>query len=161
MPQRLAPEWRTSTWFNTPSPITLASLRGRVVMLHAFQMLCPGCVLHGLPQAQRVAAAFGDAPLTVVGLHTVFEHHDVMGPTALDVFLQEYRVQFPVAVDQPDSSGTGIPVTMQAYAMRGTPTVVLIDARGVVRRQVFGAYEDLELGHDLGQLIAEAQTADR
>ncbi len=159
MTARPAPEWQTTTWFNTPTPITVASLRGRVVMLHAFQMLCPGCVLHGLPQAQRVAAAFVDAPLTVVGLHTVFEHHAVMGPPALDVFLQEYRVRFPVAVDQPDSSGAGSPMTMQAYAMRGTPTVVLIDARGHVRRHVFGAYEDLQLGHDLGLLIAEAQAA--
>jgi AhpC/TSA family len=156
---RLAPEWQTTTWFNAPSPIALASLRGRVVMLHAFQMLCPGCVLHGVPQAQRAAAAFVSAPLTVVGLHTVFEHHDVMGPAALDVFLHEYRVTFPVAVDRPHPSGTGAPETMQAYAMRGTPTVVLIDARGFVRRQVFGAYEDLQLGHDLGQLIAEAEAA--
>ncbi len=126
-------------------------------MLHAFQMLCPGCVLHGVPQAQRVAAAFGDARLTLVGLHTVFEHHDVMGPAALDVFLHEYRVTFPVAVDQPDASGSGLPATMQAYAMRGTPTVVLIDAEGLVRRHVFGSYTDLQLGHDLGQLIAEAE----
>lgn len=137
--------------------MTLARLRGRVVLLHAFQMLCPGCVLHGIPQAQRVAAAFADAPLTVVGLHTVFEHHDVMGPAALDVFLHEYRVTFPVAVDQPNASGTGLPATMQAYAMRGTPTVVLIDAEGLVRRHVFGSYTDLQLGHDLGQLIAEAE----
>ncbi len=137
--------------------MTLARLRGRVVLLHAFQMLCPGCVLHGIPQAQRVAAAFADAPLTVVGLHTVFEHHDVMGPAALDVFLHEYRVTFPVAVDQPNASGTGLPATMQAYAMRGTPTVVLIDAEGLVRRHVFGSYTDLQLGHDLGQVIAEAE----
>jgi hypothetical protein len=154
-----APEWQTTTWFNTPTPITLASLRGRVVLLHAFQMLCPGCVLHGLPQAQRVAATFAAAPLTVVGLHTVFEHHDVMGPAALDVFLKEYRVRFPVAVDRPDPSGAGSPATMQAYAMRGTPTAVLIDRRGLVRRHVFGAYDDLQLGYDLGLLIAEAEAA--
>lgn len=93
-----------------------------------------------------MAAAFADAPLTVVGLHTVFEHHDVMGPAALDVFLHEYRVTFPVAVDQPNASGTGLPATMQAYAMRGTPTVVLIDAEGLVRRHVFGSYTDLQTG---------------
>jgi thiol-disulfide isomerase/thioredoxin len=154
---RPAPEWQTAAWFNTPTPMTLASLRGRVVMLHAFQMMCPGCVLHGIPQAQRVAAAFADAPLTVVGLHTVFEHHDVMGPAALDVFLKEFRVAFPVAVDRPGASGASLPATMQGYAMRGTPTVVLIDAQGLVRHHVFGPYEDLRLGHDLGKLIAEAE----
>lgn len=151
-----APEWQTSRWFNTPAPITLASLRGKVVMLHAFQMLCPGCVSHGVPQAQRVATAFAGAPLAVVGLHTVFEHHDVMGPEALEVFLHEYRVRFPVAVDRAATSGVGVPDTMAAYGMRGTPTAVLIDAEGIVRRHVFGAYDDLQLGHDLGQLLAEA-----
>lgn len=77
-----APAWSTERWFNTDAPLTLDALRGRVVMLYAFQMLCPGCVSHGIPQAQRVAREFADAPVTVVGLHTVFEHHAVMGPEA-------------------------------------------------------------------------------
>ena len=37
-------------------------------MIEAFQMLCPGCVSHGLPQAQRIQHAFGDA-VAVLGLH--------------------------------------------------------------------------------------------
>ena len=78
-----APPWQTTTWLNTPAPLDLGQLRGRVVYLHAFQMLCPGCVAHALPQAQRVAERFAAAPLAVVGLHTVFEHHAAMGETAL------------------------------------------------------------------------------
>ena len=151
-----APAWSTDRWFNTAVPLTLDALRGRVVMLHAFQMLCPGCVSHGIPQAQRVARQFADAPVTVVGLHTVFEHHDVMRPEALEVFLHEYCVTFPVAVDRPGLSGDATPQTMRAYRMRGTPTVVLIDAVGRLRQQVFGLYDDLQLGRDLGALIAEA-----
>ena len=151
-----APAWSTDRWFNTAVPLTLDALRGRVVTLHAFQMLCPGCVSQGIPQAQRVARQFADAPVTVVGLHTVFEHHDVMGPEALAVFLHEYRVTFPVAVDRPGLSGDTTPQTMRAYRMRGTPTVVLIDALGRIRHHVFGAYDDLQLGRDLGTLVAEA-----
>jgi thiol-disulfide isomerase/thioredoxin len=154
-----APAWRTERWFNTPQPLTLDGLRGRVVVVHAFQMLCPGCVAHGIPQAQRVAEQFADAPVTVVGLHTVFEHHDVMGPAALEAFLHEYRVRFPVAVDLPGPPGDPLPATMRAYSMRGTPTVVVIDAEGRLRQQVFGAYDDLRLGRDLGSLIHEAEVA--
>lgn len=150
-----APAWEVSQWLNTPAPLSLDALRGRVVMLHAFQMLCPGCVSHGIPQAQRVAAEFADAPLTIVGLHTVFEHHAVMGPAALEVFLHEYRVRFPVAIDQPAADDSPTPRTMQAYRMRGTPTVVLIDAIGRIRRHVFGACDDLRLGRDIGMLLAE------
>ncbi|MEK7768779.1 MAG: TlpA family protein disulfide reductase, partial [Pseudomonadota bacterium] len=54
----VAPELQISDWLNTPQPLTLASLRGKVVVLHAFQMLCPGCVQFGIPQAQRIYEEF-------------------------------------------------------------------------------------------------------
>ncbi|MCC6194443.1 MAG: redoxin domain-containing protein, partial [Burkholderiales bacterium] len=132
-----APAWRTTTWLNTPEPLDLARLRGKVVLLHAFQMLCPACVAHGLPQVLRAAKAFAGAPLAVVGLHTVFEHHAAMGLESLRAFVHEYRIGFPVGVDEPAADGP-IPLTMQAYEMQGTPTLVLIDAQGRLRRQVFG-----------------------
>jgi hypothetical protein len=47
-----APELSVMRWFNQPEPLSLAKLRGRVVLLYAFQMLCPGCVAHGTPQAE-------------------------------------------------------------------------------------------------------------
>lgn len=153
----LAPAWRTTDWLNTPSPLTLERLRGRVVLLHAFQMLCPGCVARGIPQAQRVAEVFAGAPLVVVGLHTVFEHHDAMRLPSLRAFLHEYRVRFPVGVDAPDPSGDPTPLTMRAYQMRGTPTTILIDAEGRLRKQVFGVHDDLSLGADLQTLLLEAE----
>ena len=61
-----APELAITRWFNTADNPTLADLRGEVVVLEAFQMLCPGCVSHGLPQAKRIQQAFGD-DLTVLG----------------------------------------------------------------------------------------------
>lgn len=152
---RPAPAWQTAAWFNTPGPLRLEGLRGKVVLLHAFQMLCPACVAHGLPQAGRLAELFAGAPLAVVGLHTVFEHHAVMGSDALRAFLQEYRISFPVGVDAPGAGGDPMPRTMRAYAMRGTPTTVLIDARGRLRRQLFGVHDDLLLGAEVGALLAE------
>lgn len=157
MELNMAPAWQTSAWLNTQKPLELAQLRGKVVVLHAFQMLCPGCVADAIPQAKRVAALFADAPVAVIGLHTVFEHHAVMGPEALQAFLYEYRVHFPVGIDAPGQEGDPIPRTMRAYAMQGTPTTVLIDAQGRLRQQVFGAYDDLRLGADIGALLGEAE----
>lgn len=151
---RPAPELDVAQWFNTPEPLTLASLRGRVVVLHAFQMLCPGCVATGLPQAQRIAALFPADEVAVIGIHTVFEHHDAMTPMALAAFLHEYRVRFPVAVDRPGMDGP-IPHTMAAYGMRGTPSLVLIDRAGNLRRHAFGAEDDLKTGAEIGWLMAE------
>ena len=155
MDPKPAPEWQTTAWLNTDTPLDLEQLRGRVVVVHAFQMLCPGCVSHGIPQAQRVAELFARAPLTVVGLHTVFEHHEAMGVEALRAFVQEYRIRFPVGVDAPGPDGDAMPRTMRAYGMQGTPTIVLIDAQGRRRRQVLGVHDDLLLGAEIGTLLAE------
>jgi len=151
----LAPAWKTTLWLNTPEPLDLEGLRGRVIVVHAFQMLCPGCVSRGLPQAQRVAEAFRDAPLTVVGLHTVFEHHEAMQEASLRAFLHEYRIRFPVGIDAPGENGERIPQTMNAYGMRGTPTTLLIDAEGYLRDHQFGVHEDLVLGASIQRLLAE------
>lgn len=78
----LMPEWQVTRWFNCEAPLRVADLRGRVVLLHTFQMLCPGCVSHALPQAARVSEVFPAADVAVIGLHTVFEHHEVMGSQA-------------------------------------------------------------------------------
>ena len=91
-----APAWHTAEWLNAEASLTLEALRGRVVCLHAFQMLCPACVSDAIPQAKRVAEIFADAPLAVVGIHTVFEHHEAMRVPSLRAFLHEYRVRFPV-----------------------------------------------------------------
>ncbi len=130
-----------------------------MVLLHAFQMLCPGCVANALPQAQRVAELFAGKPLAVIGLHTVFEHHDAMGLASLRAFVHEYRIRYPVGVDMPSADGQPIPRTMLAYEMRGTPTTVLIDAQGRRRSQVFGVHDDLLLGAELATLLGEIDGA--
>ena len=149
-----APPISASLWLNTPIPLALEQLRGRIVVLHAFQMLCPGCVSHGLPQAMEIQRTFDPQTLAVIGLHSVFEHHDVMTPAALRVFVHEYRLTFPIAVDQP-SKNRSLPRTMHAYAMQGTPTLVLIDARGRIRAQHFGGVSDLVVGAEIGRLLVE------
>lgn len=149
-----APELVVSRWFNTSAPLTVSGLRGRVVMLHAFQMLCPGCVMHGTPQAQRAHGLFHDAGLAVIGLHAVFEHHAAMTPISLEAFIHEFRLTFPIGVDQfGDDAVT--PLTMRRYEMRGTPTTILIGRDGKVRRHCFGREDDMTLGAALGSLLAE------
>lgn len=140
-------------WVNS-DPVNLDDLLGRVVMVEAFQMLCPGCVSHGIPQAKRVQRAFEGTDVAVLGLHTVFEHHDVMGPDALAAFISEYRITFPVAIDRP-VEGRSMPATMTRYGLQGTPTILLIDRRGRLRHSILGAPDDLALGVHLGRLLSE------
>lgn len=152
----LAPELMTTQWFNADAPISLAALRGKIVVLHAFQILCPGCVKDGLPQAQRISRLFSPEDVAVIGIHTVFEHHAAMTPTSLEAFIHEYRLDFPIAVDQPGKNSP-LPKTMAAYGMRGTPTLVLINDEGYIRKHTLGAEEDLRAGADIALLVAEAR----
>ncbi len=155
-PGQPAPPWTTREWFGTGDAVQLADLRGKVVVLHAFQMLCPACVQHGLPQAQRIHATFSPHGVAVIGLHTVFEHHAAMTPIALQAFLHEYRIEFPVGVDASNADARDpVPVTMHAYAMQGTPSLVLIDRNGHLRRHAFGAVDDLALGAAIATLVLE------
>lgn len=142
-----APELEVDEWIGTPH--TLADLRGKVVLIEAFQMLCAGCVRYGIPQAQKVHRAF--PKVTVLGLHSVFEHHEAMGVDALKVFLSEFRITFPVAVDKQD--GGYLPVTMRKYGMEGTPTTVIIDQDGGVAFSHLGQLDDLVLGGLLGEVL--------
>ncbi len=151
-PGGLAPPWRVECWLNAAQPPALEALRGRVVVLHAFQMLCPGCVAHGLPQARALHATFAGEGVSVIGLHTVFEHHEAMGPVSLAAFVHEYRIDFPVGIDA-HAAGDPVPLTMRAYGMRGTPTLVVIGPDGRVRLHAFGRVEDLVVGALIGRLL--------
>ncbi len=154
-PGTAAPPIEAIQWLNTPTPLTLEALRGRVVVMEAFQMLCPGCVAHGLPQAMRVFETFSADDVAVIGLHSVFEHHQAQTPVSLEAFLHEYRIRFPVGIDAPGDE-SGLPRTMARYGMQGTPTLVLIDALGRRRAQHFGTVPDLRLGAEIMALIGEA-----
>jgi thiol-disulfide isomerase/thioredoxin len=147
-------ELDVTQWFNTPEPLTLAGLRGRVVVLHAFQMLCPGCVLTGTPFAQRLHDTFAGPDVVVIGVHTVFEHHGAMTPVSLAAYLHEFRITMPVAVDRPASDGP-IPLTMQALDLQGTPSLVVFDRAGVIRASLFGAVNELALASLITSLAAE------
>lgn len=166
MQTRQAPELEVSQWLNVDAPLSLAALKGKVIMLHAFQMLCPACVHHSIPLARRMQATFDEEEAVVIGLHTVFENHAAMGAEALAGFIDAQQITFPVGIDaqdapagEPGSFGDGIPRTMRAYGMQGTPTLLLIDHLGHIRLHRFGQVDPLAVGASIGILLAERRMA--
>lgn len=153
---RPAPALVTTDWLNTTKPLDVPDFKGRVLVIEAFQMLCPGCVANGIPQVKRVAQIFPADQLAVIGLHTVFEHHEAQGTReALRAFAHEYRLTFPIGIDKQEDR---LPATMTAYEMQGTPTLIIVDRDGFLRFQHFGHVEDLALGSILGSMLAEPFT---
>src|SRR3546814_20118420 len=79
-----------------------------------------------------------------------------MGPDALQVYLHENRIGYPVGVDayrDDDPAAHPLPLTLRAYAMQGTPTLILIDRQGRLRRQRFGLVDDLSMGPVIATLL--------
>ena len=151
------PPWTTSEWLNSDVDLQATDLRGKVVVLHAFQMLCPACVHRGLPQAQRIQQVFSPQDVAVIGLHTVFEHHAAMTVVSLRAFVHENRISFPIGVDAHQTEpGDPIPLTMRAYRLQGTPSLLLIDRAGRLRRHSFGAEDDMVVGAAIATLLAES-----
>jgi hypothetical protein len=148
-----APELEIESWLNTSSPISLSDFLGKTIVLHSFQMLCPGCILHGLPQTQKIADYFDSKDVQVIGLHTVFEHHEAMQRKSLEAFLYEFKYSFPVGIDRASVSESPIPITMDKYGFRGTPSLVLIDKQGYIAKHYFGSVSDLELGSEITKLV--------
>ena len=150
-----APELEISEWLNSDTPLSLATLKGKVIMIEAFQMLCPGCVAHALPLAERVHQTFSPDDVAVLGLHSVFEHHEAQGHrAALEAFVHEYKLSFPIGIDKP-ATDRGLPQTMHAYGMRGTPTLLLIDRAGQLRKHHFGQVSELVLGAEIMRLVQQ------
>ena len=155
-----AKELQISAWINSDAPLTISGLKGKIVVIHAFQMLCPGCVSHGIPQTVAIEQLYRDnESVQIIGLHTVFEHHQVMTLDALRAFVGEYRISFPVAVDQA-SQDHAIPKTMAAYELQGTPSLIIIDQYGYVRLKHFGQISDMQVGSIIGSLLAQGYDAE-
>ena len=124
-----APELRGRGWLNTGGePLTLAGLRGKIVLLDFWTFCCVNC-LHVLDELRPVEEKYAEE-LVVVGVHSPKFVHEA-DPVALAQAVERYGVQHPV-LDDPDL------VTWEAYTARAWPTLVLIDPEGYVVAQYAG-----------------------
>ena len=153
------PELVTAAWFNADPAPTLKDLKGKVVVLAAFQQHCPGSLKHGLPQAARLAHAFNDDEVAVIALNTPFEQADKQGKAELEAFVSDHGLSFPVALDK--ANGKGLPKTMEAFEIQGTPTILIFDRQGRLRRHYLGQVDDLRIGAEVMALTIEARDAPR
>lgn len=149
---------KVSEWLNAPANFKVDLNAPHIKVIHAFQMLCPGCVYAAIPQAIELHEIYKNQPVQILGLHTVFENHHAMTPASLQVFIKEFRLPFPVGVDQ-HTGDNWMPDTMKAYDMQGTPTTLVIDHKGEVRLQHFGHIDTQKFLIFLDDLINQAKAA--
>ncbi len=135
----LAPEWVIAEWINSDR-LTLADLRGKVVIIDFFQLWCSGCNKFSGPLMEKWKQKYSDRKdVQLVAIHTVFEGHSQQTPKRLRQYVKEKNITYPVGVDD-HVSNQRLPETMIRYHTRGTPEIVIIDKKGEIRFQHFGRF---------------------
>jgi cytochrome c biogenesis protein CcdA/thiol-disulfide isomerase/thioredoxin len=136
-------------WFNTRGdrPLTLSSLRGRVVLVDFWTYSCINCI-RTFPYLKAWDERYRRDGLTIVGVHSPefpFEREAGNVETAI----RENGIHYPVAQDNELD-------TWNAYGNQYWPAEYFIDARGRVRYAHFGEGEYEEKERVIRELLAEA-----
>lgn len=203
-----APNFGVSEWIQG-APTNFDKEKDHVVLLDVFQVNCPGCFMHAIPEAINIYNKYKDEGVRVLGLATAFEDFDkntldnlkllaetgeVIGETknALSMYGQlkegnklSYKIPFPLGMDnltkitgeisqdqimqfiypqipefdsQPDEYKNQIiqrvkdylkakefsAETFEKFSLRGTPSTILVDRKGILRDVSFGQSGHLE-----------------
>jgi thiol-disulfide isomerase/thioredoxin len=145
-PRVRAPElYGAGAWINAAAPLTLAGLRGRIVLLDFWTFCCVNC-LHVLEELRDLERRYADV-LVVIGVHSPKFAHEA-DHAALVAAVERYEVDHPV-LDDP-----GL-VTWSQYAVRAWPTLAVIDPEGYVVAQMSGEGHGHGLAALLDEIVAE------
>jgi cytochrome c biogenesis protein CcdA/thiol-disulfide isomerase/thioredoxin len=135
----------TQRWFNS-KPLSLAALRGRVVLIDFWTYTCINCI-RTLPYLKAWDARYRKAGLTIVGVHSPeFSFEKDAGNVQNAV--HSYGIRYPVVQDNNLA-------TWQAWGNQYWPAEYLIDAQGRVRHVHFGEGEYTQSEDAIRSLLAE------
>ena len=134
-------------WFNVDAPLSLADLRGRIVILDFWTFCCINC-MHVLPSLARVEERFPD-DVAVIGVHSpkFFAERD---PDNVAAAIARYGIRHPVVHD-PNMT------LWREYAVRAWPTLVFLDPEGYVIGQFSGEPDADRLVAAVGDLVEQAR----
>jgi cytochrome c biogenesis protein CcdA/thiol-disulfide isomerase/thioredoxin len=148
-----APEFvGNQQWFDTPGgrPLTLRSLRGRVVLVDFWTYTCINC-LRTLPYLTAWDRTYRKDGLTIVGVHSPeFSFEKDAGN--VEEAIERNGIRYPVVQDNELA-------TWSAYGNRYWPSEYFIDSRGRVRVAHYGEGEYAEKERVIRELLEEAGRA--
>jgi thiol-disulfide isomerase/thioredoxin len=109
-------------WLNSP-PLTVAGLKGQVLLIDFWTYSCVNCV-RTLPHLQTLQAKYGAKGLTIIGMHSP-EFDFEMSQSNVAAAVKRLNVTWPVALDSHMA-------TWNAYSNQYWPAEYLIDQQGRV-----------------------------
>ncbi|MFJ8645386.1 NHL domain-containing thioredoxin family protein [Streptomyces sp. NPDC093546] len=133
-------------WLNTGGKdLTLADLRGRIVILDFWTFCCINC-LHVLDELRELEEKHRDT-VVIIGVHSPKFVHEAEHQAVVDA-VERYGVHHPV-LDDPELA------TWKQYAVRAWPTLVVIDPEGYVVAQHAGEGHATAIERLVDELEAE------
>ncbi|MBL9163503.1 MAG: redoxin domain-containing protein [Planctomycetaceae bacterium] len=148
----LAPEFTAiDEWINS-EPVTIESLRGKVVVVHFFAFGCINCI-HNYPWYKQWHDAYQGQDVAIIGIHTP-ETETETDNDLLRASLEKNGLKFPVAVDKQKAM-------WKAWYNNMWPSVYIIDKRGRLRYWWYGELDWEGAGNQqvarqqIDQLLAE------
>ena len=145
----VAPEFAIGDWINS-EPLTLKSLRGRVVLVDFWTFGCYNC-RNTLPAIKNWDTRYREQGLTIIGVHSP-EFEEERKPENLRREVAELQIRYPVVTDNDYA-------TWRAYDVAAWPTIFVLDKSGRIRWTHVGegAYEATE--QVIQKLLAEDKQA--
>ena len=133
-------------WLNSP-PLTMAALKGKVVLVDFWTYSCINC-LRAIPYVRAWAEKYRDQGLVVIGVHAPeFAFEKKLGNVRKAT--GDLAIGYPVAVDNDYA-------IWRAFNNRYWPAHYFIDAEGRVRHHHFGEGDYARSEQVIQQLLAEA-----
>ena len=147
-----APALDTAVWFG-PQPPSLASLRGKAVLLFFWAHWCPDCKAT-VPIVAGLMKKYGPRGLALIGPTEYYGYvaNGMDAPPAVEKpYIEQIRGQFYAPL-----SAMPAPLSNANFARYGassTPTLVLVDRKGIVSWYHPGAATELELSSQIERAL--------
>jgi thiol-disulfide isomerase/thioredoxin len=147
-----APALELAEWLGTKPP-TLAALHGHPVLLFFWAHWCADCKAEG-PILASLMKTYGPKGLTVMAPTRRYGYvagGEDAAPAVEKQYIERVRQQYYPAM-------AGIPIPLSAanflaYGCSTTPTIVLLDAAGIVRFYHPGALSESELSSQIQKIL--------
>ena len=143
---KLAPELTKITSYINSQPITLADLRGKVVLVDFWTYSCINCI-RTIPYLNAWHEKYADDGLVIVGIHTP-EFEFEKDYNNVKAAVEKFDIKYPIAQDNEKD-------TWNAYENLYWPRKYLIDTEGYIRYDHIGEGAYAETEKVIQSLLAE------